>query len=151
MQSHMPKGLSNGIEWIIRMLEIVLSAFLIIGVAAAGVIMALSLEHMFMSGTARGFQNFLDDALLYIIGLEVALMLIKRDPNLVVDILIFAISRKMIMTMQTGLDFFFGALAILLLYLVKCYGISCIFLLPPSLRGKLHERNTANHDETGTK
>ncbi|QSO51854.1 hypothetical protein JZ785_24285 [Alicyclobacillus curvatus] len=124
--------LAKWIEWLIRVFEIILSIFLIVGVVSAGLMMVFSLHGVFVSGTDSSFQRFLDDALLYIIGLEVALMLIKRDPHLVTDILIFAIARKMIVTMQSGVDFFLGALAILLLYIVKCYGISCI-LLPRQL------------------
>lgn len=70
---------------------------------------------------------------MYIIGLEVAMMFVKRKANIMVDILIFAIARKMIMDTAKGTDFLFGALAILILYIVKCYGISCI-LLPRHFR-----------------
>lgn len=122
--------LAKWIEWLIRVFEIILSIFLIVGVVSAGLMMFFSLHGVFVAGTASSFQRFLDDALLYIIGLEVALMLIKRDPHLVTDILIFAIARKMIVVMQSGVDFFLGALAILLLYIVKrivkCDGIHCV-------------------------
>ncbi len=132
MRHTMPSSLLKVIEWVVASLEMILSLFLIVGVVAAGFMMATSLHGIFAAGTASEFQKFLDDSLLYIIGLEVAYMLIKRDPHLVIDILIFAISRKMIMTMDTGWDFFLGAMAIFLLYMVKCYGISCI-LLPRNL------------------
>ena len=131
--------LSKWIESLIRIFEIILSLFLIVGVVSACVMMVLSLRGVFLRGTVSSLQQFLDDALLYIIGLEVALMLIKRDPHLVTDILIFAIARKMIVTMQSGIDFFLGSLAILLLYVVKCYGISCI-LLPRRLWANLSQR-----------
>jgi hypothetical protein len=65
---------------------------------------------------------------MYIIGLEIAMTFVKREPNIMVDILIFAIARKMIIDTSKGIDFLFGALAILILYIVKCYGISCILL-----------------------
>lgn len=110
------------IEQAIRVLEIVLAMLLILGVVGAGVMMVASLYGMLSVASSHNFQQFLDQGLLYLIGLEVAMMLIKHDPHLVVDILIFAIARKMIMTMTHGVDFFFGALAILILYLAKWYG-----------------------------
>lgn len=136
MLAKLSARLVKWIEWLIRIFEIILSVFLIIGVVSAGLMLVFSLQSVFVSATSSAFQQFLDNALLYIIGLEVALMLIKRDPHLVVDILIFAIARKMIVTMESGIDFFLGALAILLLYVVKCYGISCI-LLPRQLWANL--------------
>lgn len=120
------KTLEKGVERIIRIFEIILSLLLICGVAAEGVMLAINLPTIMSTGMSQYFQIFLDHALIYIIGLEVALMLIKRDPHLVVDILIFAIARKMIMTMASGVDFLLGSFAILLLYIVKCYGIKCM-------------------------
>lgn len=124
MEQQFSRTLLHVMEWVIHLFEVILSLFLIVGVAAAGVMMVFRLQGVFNHGTGQDFQLFLDDALLYIIGLEVAMMLIKRDPRLVIDILIFAISRKMIMTMQTGADFLFGSMAILILYLVKSFGIN---------------------------
>ena len=111
------------IEQSVRVLEIVLALLLIAGVVGAGAMMVASLYGMLSVTSSHNFQQFLDQGLLYLIGLEVAMMLIKRDPHLVVDILIFAIARKMIMTMTSGTDFFFGALAILILYFEKWYGL----------------------------
>lgn len=141
MLAQLSKQLVKWIEWLIRVFEIILSVLLIVGVVSAGIMLILNLHSVFVSATNSSFQQFLDNALLYIIGLEVALMLIKRDPHLVTDILIFAIARKMIVTMQSGTDFFLGALAILLLYIVKCYGISCI-LLPRQLWANLTRANS---------
>jgi uncharacterized membrane protein (DUF373 family) len=138
MLSHVSRKMVKWIEWLIRVFEIVLSAFLIIGVASAGVMLAFHLRSVFVSGTNSSFQEFLDNALLYIIGLEVALMLIKRDPHLVADIVIFAIARKMIVTMESGLDFFLGAFAILLLYMVK-WGISSVRVGKPFI---LHRKGS---------
>ncbi len=143
--------LAKWIEWLIRVFEIILSIFLIVGVVSAGLMMFFSLHGVFVSGTDSSFQQFLDDALLYIIGLEVALMLIKRDPHLVTDILIFAIARKMIVVMQSGVDFFLGALAILLLYIVKrivkCDGIDCVFL-PKQLLTNFTKQNKEGSKST---
>ncbi|QQE78062.1 hypothetical protein [Alicyclobacillus sp. SO9] len=118
----LPQKLYTTIELVIRVLEIALSLFLLAGVVTASVMMLGGLHHLMSAGNNASFQQFLDDALLYIIGLEVALMLIKHDLHLVVDILIFAIARKMIMTMTTGADFLLGAIAILVLYTVKSNG-----------------------------
>jgi hypothetical protein len=108
---------------VVRVLEILLCVLLICGIILEGGHIALALPTL---GTSPAtFESFLDYALVYIIGLEVVLMLIHRDPYLVIDIVSFAIARKMVMTTENGLDFVFGSIAIFILYYVKCYGINC--------------------------
>ena len=88
------------------------------------------------------FDLFLDGVLLYIIGLEVALMMIKRDPNLVIDILIFALCRKLIIQVSDTLDFLIGVLSILILYFIKCYGISCL-IFPKKYFESMQNKNNS--------
>ncbi|SFJ68680.1 hypothetical protein [Thermoflavimicrobium dichotomicum] len=115
-------------EMIIRVLEIGLAIFIVIGIFIEGILHAKQMWNVAFEGKLHSFQIFLDYVLLYIIGLEVAMMFVKRKPNIMLDILIFAIARKMIISTSKGIDFLFGSLAILILYIVKCYGISCILL-----------------------
>ncbi len=122
------KTTEKSVEQIIRIFEIALALILICGVAMEGATLVLNLRSIIIAGMNPYFQTFLDRSLVSIIGLEFALMLIKREPRLVLDILIFAIARKMIMTMQSGVDFFLGSLAILLLYAVKSSGIKYLVL-----------------------
>jgi hypothetical protein len=107
---------------VMRVLEVLLCGLLICGIVVEGGHMALSLPTMGPSPAT--FELFLDHALVYIIGLEIVLMLIHRDPYLVIDIVAFAIARKMVMATETGLDFVLGAVAIFILYYVKSYGLS---------------------------
>jgi uncharacterized membrane protein (DUF373 family) len=122
------KRIFLAMEHVVQFFEIALSVFVFIGIIYEGIITGGQLLQFSPHGGVQTFQTFLDNALMYIIGLEVAMMLIKREPNIVLDILIFAIARKMIVEMSSGIDFLLGALAIFVLYLVKCYGISCILL-----------------------
>jgi uncharacterized membrane protein (DUF373 family) len=120
-------------EWIIRILELALAIFLVIGIFLEAILHTKWLWNVTYNSQSQAFHIFLDNVLMYIIGLEVAIMFVKRKANIMVDILIFAIAREMIIDTSKGMDFFFGALAILILYIVKCYGISCV-LLPGYLR-----------------
>jgi hypothetical protein len=115
-------------ELTIRVFEIGLSIFLVVGIIVVGILHAKRLWNETFAGELQSFQIFLDNVLMYIIGLEVVMMFVKREPNIMLDILIFAIARKMIIETSKGIDFLFGALAILILYIVKCYGIRCILL-----------------------
>lgn len=108
-------------EKIVKMVEIVLALGLILSVVVG---MMLGGRRLWATATVwsgQSFQTLIDQSLLYIIGLEVAMMLIKRNPNIVLDILIFAIARKMIVEISGGMDFFLGTLAIFVLYLIRHY------------------------------
>jgi hypothetical protein len=124
---------------VMRVLEILLCVLLICGIVVEGGHIALALPTMGPSPAT--FEQFLDHALVYIIGLEIVLMLIHRDPYLVIDIVAFAIARKMVMTTETGLDFVMGAIAIFILYCVKYYGLGG--KLPWVKTGTIN--NTINH------
>jgi hypothetical protein len=54
-------------------------------------------------------------------------MPIKHDMTLVMDIIIFAIARKMIILNVPMWEILVGILAIFILYYLKCYGLSCRF------------------------
>jgi len=124
-------------ESIIRVLEIGLSIFLVIGIFVEGILHEKQLWNV-------TYEGELQLILMYIIGLEIAMTFVKREPNIMVDILIFAIARKMIIDTTKGIDFLFGALAIFILYIVKCYGISCI-LIPGYFRKETNIPNTNTH------
>lgn len=124
-------------ESIIRVFEIGLSIFLVIGIVVEGILHAKRLWNV-------TYEGELQLILMYIIGLEIAMTFVKREPNIMVDILIFAIARKMIIDTSKGIDFLFGALAIFILYIVKCYGISCI-LLPGYFRRAASTTDSNTH------
>ena len=106
-------------ERFVQIVEVVVALGLIVGVVGE---MAFGAKHLWNTITiwsGQSFQTFIDQSMLYIIGLEIAMMLIKHKPNIVLDILIIAIARKMIVATSGGLDFFLGALAIFVLYIVR--------------------------------
>jgi len=123
------KSFTHTAETLVHILELLISVSLIFGMLFEGSLLGKQMWQLWLhGGHTQTFQVFLDNALMYIIGLEVVMMLVKRDPNIMLDILIFAIARKMIVDMSTGIDFVLGAVAIGLLYVVKCYGVSCLLL-----------------------
>lgn len=104
---------------LLRVLEIALSVLVLAVVFINGTVFLID-YHVWLT-SSDGFQNFLDQALLYVIALEFAMMIIKRDPRLVIEVLIFAIARKMVITMDTGSDFLMGTIAIFLLFWTRFY------------------------------
>ena len=134
------KRLNQISEYFIRLFEVGFSFFLVIGIFIEVILHAKRLWNVTYASGLQSFQIFLDNILIYIIGLEIAMMFVKREPEIMLDIFIFAIVRKMIIDTASGLDFLLGALAIMILYFVKCYGISCL-LLPGSFRRDKQKKN----------
>ncbi|CCQ92356.1 membrane hypothetical protein [[Clostridium] ultunense Esp] len=109
---------------IITFFEWVLAIIIIMAVMAEGTMLIMEL-YTYISDwqIAEKFQTFLSNALLYIIGLEVALMLIKRDAILIIDIMIYAVARKIIIQNVSVWEILIGVVAIILLYFLKNYGV----------------------------
>jgi uncharacterized membrane protein (DUF373 family) len=111
--------------------ELILAGIIIIAVIGEGTLLVMRLFDYIVAGElTEKFQLFLSNALLYIIGLEVALMLIKRDSMLIIDIMIYAIARKMIIQNVAIWEILIGVVAILILYYLRGYGGSCRFFPP---------------------
>jgi len=122
------KSLEQVFTQTVKFFEWLLAGIIIVAVIGEGTMLVHDLFNYIMEGKImEKFQDFLAHALLYIIGLEVALMLIKHDMTLVMDIIIFAIARKMIILNVHMWEILVGILAIFILYYLKCYGLSCRF------------------------
>lgn len=110
---------------IIGALEIVLAAILVIVVLVSAFFTMIDLfgnpEKLKQLATYAEFQSLLSYLFLLIIALELALMLIKHCTNSVVDIIIYAIARKMLIYNSVPLDILLTVLSLLLLFLIKSY------------------------------
>ncbi|RJS49242.1 MAG: hypothetical protein CIT03_04510 [Methanobacterium sp.] len=66
-------------------------------------------------------NQFLQSALLFIIGLEIALTLVKHSFVNVIELLIFAMVRKILLESESSLDVVLVVLSIIALILVRNY------------------------------
>ncbi|GAB6055309.1 hypothetical protein JCM15415_06250 [Methanobacterium movens] len=66
-------------------------------------------------------NHFLQSALLFIIGLEIALTLVKHSFVNVIELLIFAMVRKILLASESSLDVVLVVLSIIALILVRNY------------------------------
>ncbi|EKN42794.1 hypothetical protein CFSAN001627_04594, partial [Clostridium botulinum CFSAN001627] len=67
------------------------------------------------------FQKFLSHLLLLVIALELALMLVKHTPNSVVEVMLYAIARKMLVYGSSALEIFLGVLSLAGIFFIKKY------------------------------
>ena len=83
-----------------------------------GNLMADSLTTTFLYSV---FSQFLQNALLFIIGLEIAVTLIKHSFTNVIELLIFALVRKILITTDSYVDVAVIVLSILALIIIRQY------------------------------
>lgn len=112
--------ISNVIMW----LELGLALFIL----AAVVISCkdiLSLIYKIFATEALGsyeiLQGFLSHILLLVVGLELALMLIKHHPGSVLEVMLYAISRKMLISSSTTLEMLLGVIALGIIFFIDKY------------------------------
>ncbi|APC80367.1 TPA: hypothetical protein ACXDAZ_001383 [Clostridium botulinum] len=67
------------------------------------------------------FQKFLSHLLLLVIALGLALMLVKHTPNSVVEVMLYAIARKMLVYGSSALEIFLGVLSLAGIFFIKKY------------------------------
>lgn len=105
-------------------IEIYLAAIIVVGLLVASLTVIHELRDMtvfVMGGKEVNFQSFLTHAIELIIGIEFVKMLAKHTPGSAMDVLLFAIARKLIVHDVTMIDSLIGVVAIALLFAVKKY------------------------------
>lgn len=104
-------------------LEISIAAFTLVGIAVFSVIIAKDLYDIAMKFLQGNFsvrvEDFLADALQIIIGIEFIKMLAKHTPGSAVEVLLFAIARKIIIEHNTMVDTLLGVVAISILFATR--------------------------------
>lgn len=110
--------------------EIYISILILIGIVILSVRVIHDLYVMVITisqGTySMSIENFLSTALELIIGIEFVKMLAKHTPSSVIEVLLFAIARKLITHHGSMLESLIGVIAILLLFTIKKYLIQHI-------------------------
>ncbi len=104
----------------IRTIEMILAGLLIVSV----LIVAIFLLLPYVKDTSQilqlidynGFQQFLSFVLILIIALELAMMLITHDHNKVIEVMIYAIARKMLIYNTTAVELLLGVLTLVVLF-----------------------------------
>ncbi|WP_017470459.1 phosphate-starvation-inducible PsiE family protein [Amphibacillus jilinensis] len=114
--------LTNRVGAAIMAIEVFLAMLIIIAVLISGVALVISvvqqgsLTHLL---DYDNFQSLLSYLLMLIIGLELALMLIKHKPSNVIDVMIYAIARKMLIYSTATIEMLVGVIALGILFIIK--------------------------------
>ncbi len=97
------------------MFEAILSLFLIAAVVVGVFHLATYLYYLYIAGPTEmstTFYNFLDRLLILIIGLELIIMLVRHNDSSVVEVLIFAIAREILIRVNSMWEISLGIVAL---------------------------------------
>lgn len=104
--------------------EIYLSIVIVLGILIASFSIFFEIKDLSQQlshGNGIEFQAFLTHAIELIIGVEFVKMLAKHTPGSAIDVLLFAVARKLIVAESAMLDVLIGVVAIAILFFVKKY------------------------------
>lgn len=109
----------------VAMIEVFLAAFLIFAVTFSSITLVRRLYYVItihdFTQTYELFQGFMAHALLLVIGLELALMLLRHTPSSIVEVLIYAIARKLLIHGANAYELAVGVAALGGLFAIRKY------------------------------
>ena len=117
----MRKILYNYIEKITNAFEIVIAVLLILVIAIKVAEMFINLMGFQIVIISMDFERILSAVLTLVIGVEFIKMLCKHTPETVIDVLLFAMARQIVIYHENSLDLLLGIIAIIGLFFVKKY------------------------------
>lgn len=111
------KKISKLAGWV----EIFIAGLVLLAVTFfAGILILRLFETVFQSGgTTEGFSEFLADAFQIVIGIEFIKMLCKHNPATVVEVLMFAIARQMVVEHTSPAENLLCILGITVLFAIR--------------------------------
>lgn len=127
----MKQHLRNRVSIFASYLEILIPIVLVIGIAMAAISLVMELHNFGKNLTdslfISLFEHFISSALKIVIGIEFIKMLTKHTPENVLEVLLFAIARKMVVDQTNSLDILIGIASLAVLFAIKK------FLFTPNL------------------
>lgn len=114
------EAMRRKIAFMASVLEIVISALVLVAIVIAGVRTVGELAGIaFSSNVADDFNTVLGHALNLVIGVEFIKMLAKHTPGSAIEVLVFAIARQMVVQHTTPLENLITIVTIGLLFFIR--------------------------------
>lgn len=105
-------------------LEVILALFIIAAIVVGMVDLAKYIYLIFDTNaidTYLVFQKFLGHILLLVVGVELVIMLLSHSTSSVLEVVLYAIARKMLIYSESNLDIVLGVIAIAMVFAIRKY------------------------------
>lgn len=116
------KRVSGNISKAVLGLETVLAVFIIFSVIIGSIDLISYVKNIYINSppfTYDLFQSLLGHVLLLVIGLELSLMLIRHTPGSVIEVLLFAIARKILIYSTYTYEYLIGIAALAGIFAIR--------------------------------
>lgn len=100
-------------------MEIIIALVLVIGISTLLVHLVIDMYKVLVSGGVFEFDKFLERLFNLIIGVEFTRMLCQHTPNTIIEVLMFAAARQLMIFHNGAIDMLIGVVAIALLFAVR--------------------------------
>ena len=115
------------IEKITSAFEIIIALSLLVIIAVKVIEVFFGIAGIQMVIIAMEFEKILSTVLILVIGVEFIRMLCKHTPETVIDVLLFAVARQIVIYQENSLDLLLGIVAIVGLFAAKRFLVDKIF------------------------
>lgn len=102
-------------------LEVMMSFVLVIVIVIAGARLLIDTGNIFTGEPVARLESFIGNVMTVAIGVELVKMLAQHDASTIVEVLMFAIARMMIVNHGSTLEILFGVVAIAILFATRKY------------------------------
>lgn len=143
VESRSRKALRSYIIQAATLLEIVLSGLVLIGLLLSFIPLLKWMPGLLFDGNDVEIRGFLERALDIVIGVEFIKMLAKHTPGSAIEVLLFAIARKLVVEHPTSVDMLLGIISIALIFIIRK------FWFVPSFGAHLPDGSISADEEDG--
>lgn len=113
------KRIENSLKKFILWIEVILAVFIMVTVIISGKDIVILIYRIFVTEASSSYgvlQGLLSHILLLVVGLELSLMLISHTPGNVLEVILYAIARKMLISSTDSIDIMLGVIAIAMIF-----------------------------------
>ena len=101
-------------------LEFFVAAILLVAILSGAILLAVNLMgDLIHNPQVVDLNQVLGDALALVVGIEFIKMLVKHAPEAVVEVLLFAIAREMVVTHAGSAETLMGVIAVGIIFLIR--------------------------------
>ncbi|MDF2839727.1 MAG: transporter [Clostridia bacterium] len=116
--------IKSRIKKLTHFLEFILALFIILSVIVGMVDLIKYLGMILTTNpidTYEVLQSFMGHVLLMVVGVELVVMLVYHSPSSVIEVLLYAVARKLLIGNQGMVDFMIGIVAIAAIFAIRKY------------------------------
>lgn len=118
----MKKEIQKKVLQYANFIETFIGALLTIAIGVLAIFLIVEFKDVILSENwVEKFNDFLASALNLVIGIEFIKMLCKHTPETVIEVLLFAIARQLIVEHTTTVENFAGIVSIAILFTIRKY------------------------------